>query len=234
MNVLIDVDIGMHRTGIPVDLLEALYERVSALKGLHLKGLHCYDGHRNDRDFGQRKAMAEEGDRKVLQIRESLQGKGFKCEILVMGGSPSFPCRTGIADFYLSPGTIFIGDWGYYLKLPDMAFSPGAAVFSRVLSHQTGNTFTLDLGHKGIAADPAGERGTIAGLEEAKPLFQSEEHWVFSLPQGTTLPPIGSSQYVIPTHICPTSALYPEIQVAQGGKIVEQWQVSARNRRINF
>ena len=234
MNVLIDVDMGMHRTGVPLDSLEALYERASALKGLNVKGMHCYDGHRNDRDIDHRKAAAEESDRKVLQVRESLLKKGCECEIMVMGGSPSFPCRAGKEGFFLSPGTIFIGDWGYYTKLPDMAFTPGAAIFSRVVSHQPENTFTLDLGHKGIAADPAGERGTIAGLAAAKPLLQSEEHWVFSLPPGMDLPPIGSDQYVIPTHICPTSALYPEIQVAQGGKIIEQWPVSARNRKLRF
>ena len=119
-----------------------------------------------------------------------------------------------------------------------MAFTPGAAVFSRVVSHRrranVANTFTIDLGHKGIAADPAGDRGVIAGLKEAKPLFQSEEHWVFSLPEGMPLPPIGSEFYVIPTHICPTSVLYKEIELAQGGKIVEKWQVDARDRRIRY
>jgi len=234
MNVLIDVDIGMHRTGVPLDLLESLYERSSGLKGISLKGLHCYDGHRNDREISQRKAMVEENDRKVLDIRELLVRKGFECELLVMGGSPSFPCRTGQEYFYLSPGTIFVGDWGYYSKFPDMEFTPGAAIFCRVVSHQAGNTFTLDLGCKGIASDPAGDRGVIAGLMEAKPVFQSEEHWVFSLPSGTALPPIGSDQYVIPTHVCPTSALYPEIQVAQAGKIIDRWQVGARNRKLNY
>ena len=244
VNVLIDVDTGMHRTGIPIDLLESLYERVSALKGINLKGMHCYDGHCNDPDINRRKAMAEESDRKVLKVRESLRLKGFECDTMVMGGSPSFPCRAGRTDsfgkagFYLSPGTIFIGDWGYYSKQPDMAFTPGAAIFSRIVSRGSKagaeNTFTLDLGHKGIAADPAGDRGIIAGLKEAKPILQSEEHWVFSLPEKMEPPAIGSECYVIPTHVCPTSALYPEIQVAQGGRITESWQVSARNRRINY
>ncbi|MCL2380234.1 MAG: D-TA family PLP-dependent enzyme [Treponema sp.] len=234
MNVLVDTDIGMHRTGVSLDALESLYERCALLKGITVKGLHCYDGHSRDQDLEQRRARLEENDRKVLQIQKSLVQKGLECGILVMGGTPSFPCRTGQEHFYLSPGTLFIGDWGYYAKFPDIAFTPGAAVFCRVVSHQTKNTFTLDLGHKGIAADPAGDRGIITGLEEAKPVFQSEEHWVFSLPPGKELPPIGSSQYVIPAHICPTSALYPELQVAQGGKIVGQWQVSARNRKITY
>lgn len=234
MNVLIDTDIGMHRTGVPLDSLEALYERAAALRGILVKGLHCYDGHRGDKDLSQRKALAEEGDRQVLSIRDSLVRKGLPCDIMVMGGTPSFPCRTGKEHFFLSPGTLFISDWAYYSKFPDLDFTPGAALFCRVVSHQTGNTFTLDLGHKGIAADPAGDRGVIVGLEDAKPMFQSEEHWVFSLPPGKNPPPIGSELYVIPTHICPTSALYPELQVAEGGKITGQWQVSARNRKINY
>ena len=234
MNVLIDTDIGMHRTGVPLDSLESLYERCRNLKGISLMGLHCYDGHRNEKDIESRKALVDDTDKKVLQVQESIRRKGMICDLLVMGGTPSFPCRTEKPGVYLSPGTIFIGDWAYYVKFPDLAFTPGAALFSRVVSHQAGNTFTLDLGCKGIATDPAMERGVIAGLMEAKPVFQSEEHWVFSLPENTALPPIGSGHYVIPTHVCPTSALYPQVEIAQGGKIIGQWQVSARNRRINY
>ncbi|MCL2833431.1 MAG: D-TA family PLP-dependent enzyme [Treponema sp.] len=234
MNVLIDVDLGMHRTGVSFDSLLLLYECLSGLDGISIQGLHCYDGHCHEKDFNSRKQIVDENDSKVARIRELLRQKNLPCKILVMGGTPTFPCRTGKPDFYLSPGTLFINDWGYYSGFPDLDFIPGAAVFTRVVSHQGGNTFTLDLGHKGIGADPQGARGIIAGFEEAKPLFQSEEHWVFSLPAGSSLPPIGSGQYVIPTHICPTSALYPEIQIAQAGKITEQWKVTARNRKINF
>ena len=234
VNVLIDADIGMHRTGVPLSALESFYERTCALEGLKLKGIHGYDGQSKNPDYLLRKEEVDGNDQRVAAIKESLKKKGLDCGIFVMGGSPSFPCRTGKSGFYLSPGTIFIGDWGYYSALPDLAFTPGAALFCRVVSHQNDNTFTLDLGSKGIAADPAGARGVIAGLMEAKPVFQSEEHWVFSLPAGTERPPIGTECYVIPTHVCPTSALYPEILVAQGGAITERWEVKARNRRINF
>ena len=240
VNVLVDVNTGMNRTGVPLTLLESFYGQASALKGISVKGMHCYDGHRKDHDLNERKAKAEEGDRQLLQIRDSLKGKGFDCGIMVMGGTPSFPCRTGKAGFYLSPGTLFISDWAYSSTLPDLDFPPGAAVFCRVVSHSgalsgVGNNFTIDVGSKGIATDhPVEERGVIAGLPEARSVFQSEEHWVFSLPEKTALPPIGSECYVIPAHICPTSALYPEILVAQGGKITESWQVSARNRKIRY
>jgi D-serine deaminase-like pyridoxal phosphate-dependent protein len=230
INVLVDVDAGMHRTGVPINKLEEFYERARSLKNITLKGMHCYDGHLHDSDFNARKIKTEEIDRSVLKIQESLSQKGLDCGLLVMGGTPTFPCRAGKDSMYLSPGTWFIGDWGYYKKFPDMAVPPGAALLSRVVSRPTENTFTIDLGYKGIASDPEGERGIIAGMEEAKPLFQSEEHWVFSLPQGRELPAIGSDCYVIPTHICPTSALYPRIVIAEGGKANGEWQVSARDR----
>ncbi|MDR1803494.1 MAG: D-TA family PLP-dependent enzyme [Treponema sp.] len=233
-NVLVDVDVGMHRTGVSLNKLEGFYEAAAALKGIALRGMHCYDGHIKDSDFNARKAKVDEIDREVLRIKESLERKGLDCGLMVMGGTPTFPCRAGKEGMYLSPGTCFIGHWGYHKKIPDMDFPPGAALFTRVVSHPTEVSFTLDLGSKGIASDPSGERGVIVGMEEAKPLFQSEEHWVFSLLPGQPPPPIGSDCYVIPAHICPTSALYPQIIVARDGEIISEWQVSARNRRINY
>jgi D-serine deaminase-like pyridoxal phosphate-dependent protein len=234
INVLVDADVGMHRTGVPIDKLEKFYERASRLKNIVLKGLHCYDGHLHDSNFDVRKAKTEEIDREVLKVQKFLMQKGLDCSLLVMGGTPTFPCRAGKDNMYLSPGTCFISDWGYSKKFQDMAFPPGAAILSRVVSHPSKNTFTIDLGYKGIASDPEGDRGIIADLEDAKPLFQSEEHWVFSLPEGQTLPAIGSDCYVLPAHICPTTALYPQIEIAQDGKIIVEWQVSARNRRITY
>jgi len=238
--VLVDVDVGMHRTGVSMDKLEGFYEAAAALKGIALNGMHCYDGHIKDSDLNARKAKTDEIDCEVLRIKNSLERKGLDCGLLVMGGTPTFPCRARKDGMYLSPGTCFIGHWGYFKKIPDMAFPPGAALFTRVVSHPANgsfaakDSFTLDLGSKGIASDPAGERGIIVGMEEAKPLFQSEEHWVFSLPEGQPLPAIGSDCYVIPAHICPTSALYPRIQVAHDGEISGEWLVSARDRRINY
>ena len=77
INVLVDVDVGMHRTGVPIDKLEGFYERSSALKNILLKGMHCYDGHLHDSDFDVRKLKTEEIDRTVLKIQASLSQKDF-------------------------------------------------------------------------------------------------------------------------------------------------------------
>ncbi|MEY4187930.1 MAG: hypothetical protein RIT02_2964, partial [Planctomycetota bacterium] len=35
-------------------------------------------------------------------------------------------------------------------------------------------------------------------------------------------------------HVCPTSALYDRAVIFDGGRIVDFWEVTSRNRRIVF
>ena len=234
MPVLADVNMGMDRTGVAIVKLEAFYRLVNTFPGLSMKGLHCYDGNHNNKDVIVRNGEVAETDRQVEAVIKQLKRDGIECGLVVAGGTPSFSCHAENTNWYLSPGTAFVTDAGYYRNLPDLGFIPGAAVMTRVISHPAPGLFTIDLGYKGIASDPVVQRGYIAGLEEAVPVIHSEEHWVFKMDDAARIPAIGTCLYVIPTHICPTSALYPEIMVAKNGEIVDSWKVTARNRKISY
>ncbi len=234
MPALVDVNMGMNRTGVEIGKLEELYRTAAALPGICLKGLHCYDGNHNHRDFAIRSSEVAEADARVKAVIENLEQAGISCELVVAGGTPSFPCHAIHTDWYLSPGTALINDAGYCRNLPDIPCIPAAALMTRVISHPAKDVFTTDLGYKGIAADPMVQRGYIVGLEDAVPIIHSEEHWAFRLEDESRIPAIGTCLYVIPTHICPTSALYPEILIARGGEIRENWKVTARNRKITY
>lgn len=235
---LIDVNMGMNRTGIELNKLQALYEQCAALPGLSLVGLHCYDGHHSISDVQERQRAVDAVDAEITRIQSALREKGIACDILIAGGSPSFPCHARATEWYLSPGTLFIHDKNYQNMLRDMDMQPGGILFTRVISYPANGIFTLDLGYKGVASDsPMEKRGVIVGMEDlARPIAQSEEHWVFQMNEGQEfeMPPIGSALYVIPGHICPTSALYPSALVAQDGEIVDEWEVTARNRKITY
>jgi len=227
---LLDMDMGMHRTGVSLEKAKEMYERCAALPGLAMAGLHAYDGHNAHPDLETRKKLSRESIQAVHALRESLQKAGVPCDLLVVGGTPSFPVHAEYDGVFLSPGTVFITDARKSVGRDDFVFEPGAAVLTRVISHPAEGTFTLDLGSKAIACDIPGDRGFIIGHEEMKPLFQSEEHWVFSAPKGTAVPAIGELLLVVPTHVCPTSALYPYALVAEGGSIADRWDVTARDR----
>ena len=238
VQLLIDVDMGMHRTGVPFDQLEEFYAACVKTPGIVPSGLHCYDGHNTDPDLNKRRSETALSTGTVHRIRESLIQKGFSCDILVMGGTPSFPCHaeSGQPFTYLSPGTVFIYDHAYKSKYQDLNLTPAAVLLSRVVSRPSEGLFTIDLGCKGISADPAGERGIIANLPESEPVMQSEEHWVFRMREGheKDLPSVGDILYVIPTHVCPTNSLYPSVLVARNGEITGTWEVTARNRRLSI
>lgn len=234
VHTLIDVNMGTNRTGIRPDRLYDLYKKCCTLPGLLLNGLHCYDGNHGIEDYEKRKEAVERADREVFAIVDRLRAEGIACDLQIMGGTPSFPCHAHFPDVYMSPGTCLVSDHGYFTRFKDEDFIPAGILMTRVVSHPEEGYFTIDLGYKGIAADPPGERGRLIGGSHAFSVGQNEEHWIWKMEEGyeQQRPEIGTVLYVVPTHICPTSALYPEALVAQDGRIVDRWKVTARDRKI--
>lgn len=238
--VLVDVNLGMDRTGVLLENTEAFFTECSSMDGISMMGLHCYDGHRTEHDFTDRKKETDKSAARIRDISSHLCQKGLSCKVLILGGSPSMPCYVDFhqdgSQVYFSPGTYFVNDYGYSNKYPDLVFTPGAAVLTRVISCPLKGHFTLDLGYKGIASDPEGTRGVIVGMDHVVELFQSEEHWAFRMEDGyeDLCPKVGDELFVVPTHICPTSALYPSVPVVENGHMTGTWEVTARNRKINY
>jgi D-serine deaminase-like pyridoxal phosphate-dependent protein len=196
-------------------------------------GFHCYDGNLGIKDSGEREKAVAEETKKLMAVREAVEAEGRKLPVMVMGGTPTFPFHARNGDAFLSPGTFFIHDYGYGSKYRDLDFTPGAAILTRVISRPREDLFTLDLGYKAIASDQEGERGLITELPDARPESHSEEHWVFRMVKGSC-PPVGTILHVVPAHICPTTALYPGVYVVRNRRLVNYWEVNARNRKISI
>ena len=237
VHFLLDVNVGMNRTGVSYDHVISFYQEAAAVEGIAPDGFHCYDGHIHDSELHIRTQLSDEIFSRSTALRDQLVAAGYPCSNLIMGGSPTFPCYAKYPGVYLSPGTVFLWDYSYVSSYPEMGFIPAGIVMARVVSHPTPSTFTLDLGSKGICTDPAGVRGVIVGMEEiATPLFQHEEHWVFQISPGHEgqIPSVGSEVYVMPTHICPCTALYPFVPIVEDGKVTGHWDIAARNRKITY
>ncbi|MDD3347631.1 alanine racemase, partial [Oscillibacter sp.] len=235
---LADVDVGQHRTGVACDKLVAFYEAAAAIDGLAPDGFHVYDGHIHQSDLRERTQLAAEIHATVTALRDQIVADGYSCSTLVMGGTPTFPCYAKYPGVYMAPGTVFLNDYFYGKNYQEMEFTPAGIIMTRVISRPTDSTFTLDLGYKGIAADPDGVlRGVIVGMENiSAPIAQSEEHWVFQIAPGheSEIPPVGTELFVMPSHICPSTALYPFVPVVEHGEITGHWDVAARNRKITY
>ena len=233
LGVAIDLETGLRRTGARIDAVESLYRAVAAHGGLEAGGLHYYDGENHQSDLAERTAAADEAYEGVAQLVATLREAGLDVPRVVMGGTPTFPCYARHDGVELSPGTCVIHDWGYASRLPDLPFTPAGLVLGRVVSTPGDDRFTIDVGSKSIAADPPGQRGLIVGHEDATSILQNEEHWVWET--SGTRPGLGDEVLVVPTHICPTTALYEEALVVDAdGQIRERWPITARRRMLTI
>jgi D-threonine aldolase len=233
MQVLLDLDVGMHRTGVPLGAAAVeLYGRIATLPGIQPGGLHVYDGHNHGSDVETRRATTQAIWRDVASFRDTLTSRGWSVPRITAGGTPSFPYFAEIDDaaLELSPGTIVLHDAGYAEHFPDLPFQRAAKLLTRVISCPAADRLTLDLGHKAVAADPpAGQRVSFPALPDAVALLHNEEHLVLETTHAAQYQP-GDMLLAWPTHVCPTCALHKEVYVMEGENVIATWIVASRDR----
>jgi D-serine deaminase-like pyridoxal phosphate-dependent protein len=250
LGLWLDLDVGMHRTGVvPGPEASRLYRRMVTLPAIVPRGLHAYDGHVRDRDPETRAANANEAFAPVAALRAALVADDLPVPAVVAGGTPTFPIHARHDGVELSPGTSVLWDAGYATQLPDLEFLSAALVLTRIVSKPGADRVSVDLGHKAIASEgphprvlliqpnPISGRATTnvlgAPILDATFVGHSEEHLVFESPAAGSLG-VGDALYGIPWHVCPTVALHSEAIVARDHRAVDRWRITARERRLTI
>jgi D-serine deaminase-like pyridoxal phosphate-dependent protein len=232
VEVLLDLDVGQHRTGMaPDDAAFALYEQIAQSPALRPGGLHAYDGHLTDSDLTARRAAADAAFAPVEALRQKLRAAGHPVPRVISGGTPTFPIHAHRKDVECSPGTCVLWDAGYARKLPDLDFLLAAVLLTRVVSKPTPLRLCLDLGHKAVASEMAHPRVIFLNLDDATPVTHSEEHLVVETPHAAKWA-VGDVVYGVPWHVCPTVALHAHATIVRDGLIADRWEVTARQRTI--
>jgi D-threonine aldolase len=237
IDVLIDVNVGMDRTGIsPNEKAVELARLIKGLRELNLVGLHVYDGHNHQANLIERTSAVESLMNPVVEMLTELDRDDIKISKLVCGGTPTFPVfakwakehsQKGIVPAVeLSPGTSVLSDYNYGRDYPDIqGIQPAAMLFTRVVSKPGHDLVTVDLGHKAVAADqPAGRRCHFVDLPDAEELKHSEEHLVIRTSKADSLE-VGQVLRVLPSHICPTVALHANMVVVENSEVTGLWPV---------
>ncbi len=236
VNVLVDVNPGLNRTGILPESIFGFVESMDNLSGIRLCGIHFYEP--NDRDIDPElfKENVMKQDEMIIGYYESVKASHPDVRFLVVGGTPELEYHAMVAhpDMFYSPGTNFLYDWTYAACFPSMDYRPAALIMSRVVSHPCDGVFTLDCGTKALSQDTRDSKGLLVGLTSCTELMQNEEHWVFKMLPGheAERPEIGREVFIIPAHICPNMLFYPDVVAVSQGTICGKWKVAARDRFI--
>jgi len=233
IDVYIDLNVGMNRSGIhPLDAF-ALYEKCRVLSNIKVVGLHAYDGHIHDEDLNVRTQRCNESFAPLEKLIEKLKNAGYN-PVVIVGGTPTFPIHAKRKDVECSPGTFIYWDEGYSKACKEQEFLPAALVLSRVVSIPDETKICVDLGHKSIASENTlDKRVVFLNAPELKPVGHSEEHLVLEVGAGHDYK-IGDLFYGLPYHICPTVALYERAITIEDKKLTGEWKTIARDRKINI
>ncbi len=224
IDVFIDVNVGMNRTGIDYLKAEEFLNFLKTFKNLRFRGFHCYDGNLKDKDWRVRTKDCATYFNFLKEIIET-QTESEKLEI-AMGGSNTFPFYAQNTEGVCCPGTFVLWDDNYTENLPEQPFQTAALLVAQVVSIPKPHHICIDVGYKAVASEnPLDKRLRILNYDNLTPISHSEEHMVFSHPKDISIP-IGSTIYALPFHICPTVALYNEAYVIENQEVVDKWGIT--------
>ena len=238
--LFIDVNPGMDRTGIQQERVDEIVQLAHAIQaaGLKFNGLHYYDGHLSKYDYAEREQVAHHGYDHLMKIVAAFEQAGIAVGEVITAGTPAFPCSLSYWPFTraafvhrASPGTLVYADCTSLAQLPaEYNYRPAAVVISTVVSHPAPRRFTCDAGHKTVSADAGVPTCAALGRPDFSPVRPSEEHLPVDVAEGSSMPSIGDTLYLVPMHVCPTVNNFDHALLVSDGRILSVERVTARGR----
>lgn len=231
--VLIDVNIGMDRTGIRPgrDAIE-LAQGIDRLPGLKLAGIMGYEGHVMRMADAQQKFDSIAASHEILTSTCDLFDRDGLCrDIVSAGGTGSL--RQALACEVLTEvqagGAIF-GD-PFYTEMPNVTgYEPALTVLCTVVSRPSFNRAVLDAGRKAITGEY--HSPVVQGWPDARMTMHNAEHIVLELGNSSTALRIGDQVELIVGYADMTTMLHEQYYCFRGDKLQAAWPIEARGKLI--
>lgn len=236
LKVLVDLDPGLHRTGIaPGEPVLSLGRQVHASEWLELRGLQCYAGHvMHIEDFVQRREQSLAAMKVLGETRDAFRAAGLPVDIVSGGGTGSFnidPEAKVLTE--LQGGSYIFMDKQYndvhVGNGAPIPFETSLFVQMSVVSNNTKNLATTDAGFKAFSTDAEAPMLLSGAPEGSAYFFFGDEQGGIALPQGASLS-LGAALTAITPHCDPTVNLYDAYHVVRGDTLVDIWPIEARGK----
>jgi D-serine deaminase-like pyridoxal phosphate-dependent protein len=221
--VLIELDVGLRRTGVGPQEAVELGRAIDGLGGgLRVAGLSCYPAHQ----------PLAEVDALLEQAQEGFAAAGLRCDRISGGSTATLfeSHRTRMTE--LRPGNYALLD----RSEAHGAFGPddcALRVQATVVSTSVPGRVILDAGSKTLseAAPLAGASGfgELVGHPEVVIEALNEEHAIGSAGPETKLA-VGDRVELIPNHACTCVNLHDVLYAARGGEVEAEFAVAARGK----
>ena len=238
LDVIMDIDPGMHRTGIPLgeEGLRLAHALSQDCPSLRFRGVQFYSGDlMHVQDFKERRNRYLARLEQLQAFIKELRNLGIDCEIVTGGGTGSYEF-----DFESEVMTeLQAGSYAFmdrqYLEIESgsggtLEFDPSLFVFTTVVSSNHSHMATTDAGLKSFATDDKAPLIVDGAVQGSHYTFMGDEHGAIHWATGDHKLDVGSLISTVVPHCDPTINLYNELHVILGDKLVDIWPIEARGR----
>jgi D-serine deaminase-like pyridoxal phosphate-dependent protein len=226
LGVLVEIDIGMARCGVPPgEAAVPLAQRIAKSPGLRFEGLQGYDGHLQlIVDVNERRAKCLQGMEQLIGTRRFIEQAGIPVNVVTGAGTGTWEFVAGYPGVTeIQPGSFVLMDCVYQGVRPE--FGCSLSILAMVMSVQP-KWYNLDAGSKAISKDFG--MPIIKGKPEETLTRLSEEHAkVECYPVPVK---VGDRREVLPAHCCATMNLHRQAIAVRKGRVEAVWPIEASGR----
>ena len=234
--LLVDLDIGLHRTGAAtVADAVTLAKRIANAASLRLAGIQAYAGQlQHVADYGEREKLAGMQNARLAELVAALASESLPPKLVSGGGTGTHDIdAAGRLFTELQAGSYVFMDVDYdRIQLRPgsnrQPFDNALFVQTNVVSANAAGFVTTDAGLKRFATDGPKPAIAVGAPSGATYSYQGDEHGavVFAEP-GETLP-LGAVISCVVPHCDPTVNLYDWYHCVRGDRLIDIWPVDAR------
>ena len=228
LRVIVEVDNGMQRAGVPPgEATVELARRLSALPGLRFCGVMAWEAHCLGRPMEERRRCCEEAVGTLVATARQCRAAGLDAGIVSCGGTGTFMITAGIEGVTeIQAGGGIFSDVLYESWGVEHPFA--LTVMSTVTSRPTPRRIITDAGRKAMSMDIATPRAM--GLDHVAKVALSAEHGVVNLSEPNASLKVGDRLEWIVGYGDTTVFLHDEMVATRGDRVETIWPVLARGR----
>jgi D-serine deaminase-like pyridoxal phosphate-dependent protein len=224
-SLLVELDVGLHRTGqttAPGAL--ALAQSLAGLPAVEVAGISCYPGHcRGDAATVRDRITAV--DELLRETRDLFSAAGIRSDRISGGSTPSRYLTHETCVNELRSGTYALLD-----RVDGEPETCALTVAVTVVSDSVPGQIVVDAGSKTLTSDdhPAGGHGAIVGWPDATLRTINEEHGYVDVSALEHRPAVGDRLQIVPNHACGCVNLHDGLLGVRDGVVDHVIVVSAR------
>jgi D-serine deaminase-like pyridoxal phosphate-dependent protein len=238
LDVLLDIDIGQRRTGVPPGKALELADRLLSSNRFRLRGIQAYAGHlQHIPRYEDRRAASREGLRQAAAVFKKLQARNEACTLFSASGTGTAAIDLAVPELTeLQAGSYALMDAEYLAiestdgtDAPD--YHPALTMLATVVSGPHGRQVTVDAGLKALYRD--GGRPRVLNPEYARLQYDwfGDEYGKLAAPDRVAiLPELGTVLELVVSHCDPTVNLFDGYYITRAGKVVDIWPIDLRGR----